>query len=59
MARADQAWSGQLIKLYEEIESLRTKQLHPYEKLDELRTASPVAWADLQGAVQRAVDHFR
>jgi len=69
-ARADQAGAEQRIKYYEEIESLRTKQQHVHERLEELRTAGTdaweeikagveVAWTDLQDAVQRARDKFR
>lgn len=69
-AKADQAEAEQKIKYYEQIESLRTKQQHVHEKLDELRSASEgaceevkagveVAWEDLRMSVERAVEKFK
>ncbi len=69
-AKADQVAAGQKIKYYEEIESLRTKQQHMREKLDELRAAGEgawqevktgveTAWQDLQDAVERAMEKFK
>lgn len=69
-ARADKAKAEQKLKYYEEIESLRTKQQHAYEKLDELKLASEstweelktgvdLAWHDLHGAFERARKKFK
>lgn len=69
-ARADQAEAEQKIQLYEKIESLRLKQQHVHEKLDELHSATEgawedvkagveLAWQDLQTAFERAVDKFK
>jgi len=69
-AKADQAEAEQKIRLYENIESLRMKQQHVHEKLDELHSASEgaweevkagveLAWRDLQDAIGRAVEKFK
>lgn len=69
-AKADQAEAEQKIRLYENIESLRMKQQHVHEKLDELHSASEgaweevkagveLAWRDLQEAIGRAVEKFK
>ncbi len=53
-AKADQAEAEQKIKLYENIESLRTKQQHVHEKLDELHSASEGAWKEVKAGVELA-----
>jgi predicted nuclease with TOPRIM domain len=69
-ARAEQAEAEQKIKYYEQIESLRTKQQHLHEKLEELGASSEdaweelkagveLAWEDLKGAVERATNKFK
>lgn len=69
-AKADQAKAEQKIKYYEQIESLRVKQQHVHEKLEEMRSASEsaweelkagvdLAWQDLKGSVERAMDKFK
>ena len=69
-AKADQAEAEQKVKLYEKIESLRTKQQHAHKKLDELRSASEgaweevksgveLAWHDLKDSFDRAADRFK
>lgn len=69
-AKADRAKAEQKIKYDEQIESLRSKQQHVREKLDELRSASEgaweevksgveQAWQDLRNAYERAVEKFK
>lgn len=69
-ANAEQAEAAQKVKLYEKIESLRTKQQHLHEKLAELRSASEgaweevkagveLSWQDLKDSFERAVDKFK
>lgn len=69
-AEADLAEAEQKIKLYEKIESLRIKQQHMHEKVEQLHSASEgaweevkagveLAWEDLQTAFERAVDKFK
>lgn len=69
-SKADKAEAEQKIKYYEEVESLRTKQMVVHNKLDELRSASEsawedvkagvdLAWRDLEDAFERAVNKFK
>lgn len=69
-SQADKAEAEQKIKYYEQIESLRAKQVAVHEKMDELRTAGEgawedvkagveLAWRDLEDAYERAVSKFK
>lgn len=69
-SKADKAEAEQKLKFYEQIESLRTKQMAVHEKLEELRTASEsaweevkagveLAWRDLEQTFERAVNKFK
>jgi uncharacterized coiled-coil DUF342 family protein len=69
-AKADEAKAEQKIKYYEQIESLRVKQQHVHDKLEELQSASEgaweelkagvdLAWQDLKEAVERAREKFK
>lgn len=69
-SKADKAEAEQKIKYYEQVESLRAKQMAVHEKLEELRNASEgawedvkagveLAWHDLEHAFERAVNKFK
>ena len=65
-ARAEKLEAEQKIKYYEQIESLRIKQQHAYDKLEQMHDASESAWEELKAGVElawqdlkQAVEHAR